>query len=207
MKKIFLLFVSVMLASANPTRVLAQIAPSIVFTSSVNGTISPVTPTLSWSTSGAATCTAASSPIDAKWSGSVATSGSLAVGPITVATTYNLTCSSVSDATATLSWSAPTLNTDGSQITDLAGFKAYEIINSAPVLTTTMTGAQYTSVQILNLVQGTHTFYVTAFNTGGIESSPSNQGSKTIVAAASASKSLLVDVQKKPAPPQIMTVR
>lgn len=207
MKRIFLVFLSVMLATISPMRAIAQVAPSIVFTVSVNGTISPVTPTLTWSTASAVSCTAASSPVDPKWTGTVATSGSVVVGPITVATTYNIICSSAADTTATLSWVAPTLNTDGTQITDLAGFKAYEVINNTPVLTTTMNGAQFTSVPIINLAQGVHTFYVTAFNTAGIESSPSNQGSKIISAGASDSKSLLVEIAKKPAPPQTLNVR
>lgn len=207
MKRIFLICMSLMFATANPINAVAQIAPTLVFTVSVNGTISPVTPTLSWSTNGASVCTAASSPVDAKWNGTVATSGSVVAGPVTSPTTYNLTCASASDTTATLSWVAPSLNTDGTQLTDLAGFKAYEVIGTNNVLTTTMNAPNYTSVPIVNLSVGSHTFFVTAYNSAGVESSPSNQGTKVIVAGTSASKSLLVDVQKKSAPPTTLTVK
>lgn len=182
------------------------VAPTVSLTFSVNGTLSPVTPTLIWSSAGASVCTASSSPVDSKWSGAVATSGTLAVGPITAATTYTLTCSNAVNTSANLSWVAPTLNTDGTSLTDLAGFKAYEVIAGSPVLTTTLNNASFTNVNIINLVPGIHTFYVTAFNANGIESSPSNSGSKTILIAESTSKNVVVPVEKKAAPP-VLTVR
>lgn len=178
-------------------QVASAATPVVVFNYSVNSQYSPVTPTLTWSSNAVSSCKASSSPYDSKWTGVVPLSGSKAVGPISVNTSYTLTCYAASDTTATLSWTAPYLNTDGSQLTNLAGFKAYEVMSTGPVLTSTINGPQYTSLPVVNLAIGTHTFYVTAFNTTGVESAPSNTGSKTIVAATSASKTVSVPVKKK----------
>lgn len=185
----------------------AQTTPSVVFTYSVNGTISPVTPTLTWSSSGASACSASSTPSDPLWTGTVALSGSKTVTAITTQTVYNITCSTASDTTATLSWTPPTTNTDGTALTNLAGFKAYEVVNGSNVLKTDLPLPSYTQVAISSLAIGTHTFVVTAYNALGTESGPSNQASKTIVAAASTTQSVTVPVQKKPSPPQTLTAK
>ena len=83
---------------------------------------------------------------------------------------------------AVLSWDPPTTNTDGSSLTDLAGFKAYYgtasgnygiIIDVGNVFTYTVTG----------LSNGTYYFVVTAYDTSGNESGFSNEVSKTISGA------------------------
>lgn len=185
----------------------AQAAPTVNFTNTVSGTISPVTPTLTWSSTGAATCTASSSPSDPLWNGSVATSGTLAVGPVTAQTSYSLTCTSASDTTATLSWVAPTLNTDGTALTNLTGYKVYEVVGTTPTLVSTITSPTTLTTAFNNLAIGTHTYQVTATNSSGIESDPSNQGSKTIAAATSATQSLVVPVFKKSRAPGSHSVK
>jgi hypothetical protein len=206
MKKILFPILSLMLAFISPISS-AQVVPTVVLNYSTNGSVSPVTPTLTWSTANAVSCTATSNPSDSLWSGPLGTSGSVTVSPIKVATTYNINCVSASDTTATLSWTAPTLNTDGTALTDLAGFRAYEVINGTGVLVSDMNQPNYVSLPIINLSVGTHTFYVTAYNTSLVESSPSSQGSKTIVGSASTVQSVTVPVSKKPAPPQTLTVK
>jgi hypothetical protein len=82
---------------------------------------------------------------------------------------------------ATLSWSAPTQNTDGSPATDLAGYRIYhgtsvdELNDVAEV-----TGATNTSYTASQLASGTHYFAVTAYNAAGVESTLSTIGAKTI---------------------------
>lgn len=196
---VVVLLATITIAGATP--------PSMTFTFTVDKTVSPVTPTLTWSSSGATDCNATASPVDTKWLGSVGASGSKTVGPITSSTTYTLTCSTAIDSTATLSWTAPTLNTDGTTITDLAGFNAYEIIGGSPVLFSHMTQANYVSLPVVNLLPGLHSFYVTAYNLGGSESAPSGTGTKTILAAETTVKSVAVNISKQPSPPITLTVK
>ena len=189
------------------TRGFGQSTPTVVLNYSVNSNFSPITPTLTWSSNGVTACTATSSPTDAKWTGSVATSGSLAVGPITVTTIYTLTCTNPTDSTATFSWTAPTLNTDGTNLTDLAGFKLYAGANGTGTLAATINGASTTTYQLTGLSIGTYSWYLTAFNAAGAESGPSNNASKTIFAGTSAAQNVTVQVVKKAAPPANLTVR
>lgn len=82
---------------------------------------------------------------------------------------------------ATLSWTAPAVNTDGSILNDLAGYYV-EYGNSASALTQTVdiTGAANTNTTINNLSAGTYYFAVVAYSSLGTESAPSPTVSKTI---------------------------
>jgi hypothetical protein len=86
-----------------------------------------------------------------------------------------------STGTASLSWTAPTLDTNGSPITDLAGYNIYYGKSS-----TTLTNAiavnnpSSGSYVIHNLAPGTWYFAVVAYNTQAVESSFSNIVSKTL---------------------------
>jgi hypothetical protein len=83
--------------------------------------------------------------------------------------------------TATLSWTAPTHDTNGSPITNLAGYNLYYGKTS-----TTMTSViavndpASASYVIRNLAAGTWYFAVVAYNTQAVESTFSNVVSKTI---------------------------
>jgi Putative Ig domain len=83
--------------------------------------------------------------------------------------------------TATVSWSAPTENVNGTALTDLAGFNIY-YGSSAGSLTqkVQVTNAQATSYVVNGLGQGTWYFVVTAYTSDGTESAQSSVGSKTI---------------------------
>jgi hypothetical protein len=82
---------------------------------------------------------------------------------------------------ATLSWTAPTENTDGSPITDLAGFHIYYGTDeSAPSQTIDVTGATATSYVISGLTPGTYYFTVVSYNSSGIDSADSNVAVKAI---------------------------
>jgi len=200
MKKLFTLLALL------PVVAFSQTVPTVTLSAATDTLITPITPTLTWSSTGVASCVASSSPSDTKWTGPVATSGTLAVTPILVPTTYTLTCTTAPDTTATLTWTAPTLNTDGTTVTNLSGFKVYEMVGTTPTLISTIAGGTVTSATVPNLSLGTHTFYVTAYNSSGVESAGSNQGSKTIVATQSANKTVSLSVQKKPAAPASFTV-
>jgi hypothetical protein len=85
-----------------------------------------------------------------------------------------------SDNITTLSWEAPTTNTDGTSLINLTQYKIYysqnlsDLTNSKPLVI-----APYTTAEIDNLASGTWYFTVTAVNSFGKESSPSNIASKT----------------------------
>ena len=81
----------------------------------------------------------------------------------------------------TLSWSAPTLNTNGTILNDLAGYYInYGTSATALSQTVTVTGATSTTYTVANLVPGTYYFSVTAYSSAGTESTPSPTVSKTI---------------------------
>lgn len=84
-------------------------------------------------------------------------------------------------ASITLSWDAPTTNEDGTQLTDLAGYKIYYskisgiydkllVVDAGNVLTKTL----------VNFCDGIYYFVATAYDTSGNESKYSNEVSKTI---------------------------
>jgi hypothetical protein len=83
--------------------------------------------------------------------------------------------------TATLSWTAPTHNTDGSPITGLAGYHIYYGTDeNAPSQTITVTGPASTTYVVQGLAPGTYFFTVVAYNTSGADSTDSNVSVKTI---------------------------
>jgi hypothetical protein len=111
-------------------------------------------------------------------------------------TTYTLTCTGTGGSasqsatvtvtpattgTATLSWAAPTTNTDGTAVTTLSGYHIY-YGTSASALTqsVTVTDPTSTGYEITGLTSGTWYFAVAADASDGTESAMSNLGTKTI---------------------------
>jgi hypothetical protein len=82
---------------------------------------------------------------------------------------------------ATLSWTAPTQNIDGSTLMDLAGYRVY-YGTSASALTQVIDVpiAQATSYVVRDLAQNTYYFAIAAYTFSGAESSQSNVVSKKI---------------------------
>jgi hypothetical protein len=94
---------------------------------------------------------------------------------------FNVTVQAVAVGSATLTWTPPTTNTDGSPLNNLAGYKVYwgTSLGSYPN-STTLSNPGLTSYVVTNLAPGTYYFVATAFNTVGAESSFSGVASKTI---------------------------
>jgi hypothetical protein len=93
----------------------------------------------------------------------------------------NVTQNSSGNGSATLSWSPPTQNTDGSPATDLAGYRVYHGMSvSALSMLATVPGATTASYVANQLGSGTHYFAVAAYTSSGMESALSAVGSKTI---------------------------
>jgi hypothetical protein len=82
---------------------------------------------------------------------------------------------------ATVSWTPPTRNTDGSTLTNLAGFRiSYGTSSSALTNTVQVSNASVSRYVIENLSGGTWYFAVRAYNSTGKESTPSGVVSKRI---------------------------
>jgi hypothetical protein len=94
---------------------------------------------------------------------------------------FTITVTEPEPGSVTLSWVAPTENTDGSSITDLAGYRivygpsASTMYNSANV-----SNAGVTTYTLENLAPGTYYFALKAYTNSGTESDLSNVVSKVI---------------------------
>lgn len=125
----------------------------------------------------------------------MATSGARTTGAINSSTTFTLSCTGAGGTTvqsaavtvtaptgtATLSWSAPTTNTDGTPVTTLAGYHVYYgMTQGALTQSVQVIGATNTTYEISGLKSGTWYFAVTADAQDGAESPQSAIGSKTI---------------------------
>ncbi len=83
--------------------------------------------------------------------------------------------------TATLSWTPPTQNSDGSSLTNLAGYHLrYGTSAAALTNTVTLANAGLATYVITNLASGTWYFALTAYNASGEESDLSGVVSKLI---------------------------
>lgn len=109
-------------------------------------------------------------------------SASLAAFTITVAAAASTTNPTPpTQGTATVSWTAPAQNTDGSTITNLSGYViSYGSSPSAMTQTVTVSDPSATSFTIHSLVAGTWYFAVSAVETGGVSSALSAVVSTTI---------------------------
>lgn len=83
--------------------------------------------------------------------------------------------------TATLSWQAPTSNTDGAALTDLSGYRIYYSMNPDDLTQTVqLTGLGLQTYVIDDLGTGTWYFAIRAVTSAGVESAFSDIVSKTI---------------------------
>ena len=87
----------------------------------------------------------------------------------------------VSNGGAELSWTPPTQNTDGSSITNLAGYRiAYGTSPNALTQTVQVANVGITRYSIDNLSPGTYYFAVRAYTSNGTESTNSNVSTKIV---------------------------
>ncbi len=89
--------------------------------------------------------------------------------------------STTTTGSATLSWTPPTSNTDGSTLTNLAGYRILYGTSSGSLNKTVQVANPGTSRYVVeNLAAGTWYFSVRAYSTTGVESTTSNTASATI---------------------------
>lgn len=93
----------------------------------------------------------------------------------------DVTAAAAGTGSATLSWTVPTENTNGTPATNLAGYHIYYGTNPGELNTVIdVPGAKTTEYEISNLRSGTYYFAVAAYNSQGVDSADSNEESKTI---------------------------
>ncbi len=139
-----------------------------------DGTTQTITSTVTWGSSNTAVATISNS------SSSYGLATGVAAGTVTISAVSGSVSSSTiltvtSSSSGTLSWGAPTTNTDGTALTNLGGYKVYYGTSSG-VYTTAVNVGNVLSYKVANLTSG-HTYYfaVTAYNTSNVESSYSNE--------------------------------
>jgi serine protease len=173
----------------------AQTAGVVTLRANTTSASGSVVPVLTWSTTPVATSCRASGG----WSGTKAASGTQTLTRINATTNFTLTCS-WGTGSARVSWVAPTSNTDGSALTNLAGFRVYYGTSSTSF-------SKYASVSditsrattIGSLAPGTWYFMVRVLNTNQVESANSNVASKA-VAGATAAKTVGITITGTPTP-------
>ena len=94
---------------------------------------------------------------------------------------FSITVNAVSLGSVTLDWTPPTQNDDGSDLTDLDGYKIYwgTTPGSYPN-SVTLENEGLTSYVVENLAPGTYEFVATSFNTARVESVYSNPATKVV---------------------------
>ncbi len=198
MKKIVTCLIVLGLALACYSSVSAQ---EIIFTTQTTTGTEVVTPVLTWDTHPAADDCIATGD----WVGAKGPSGTETLPDITSSATYNLICNWLEDSVR-LDWIAPTENTDGTPLTDLASYSIYQGSGpddrSGPVYKDIDAGVVTYVVEPLSL--GSYCWVGTAINARGIESIFSNETCK-IVGESDATQSVGITVNPKPNSPTGLT--
>jgi hypothetical protein len=192
MKKILALLVLL------PLSALAQ-SVTVNLSASVTSGLAPLTTVLTWTSTGATTCVGSNG-----WTGTKTLSGTQTMTGLLASKTYVLTCSAAS-GTANATWVAPTQNTDGTPLTNLAGYKLYYANSTAGVPTATpivINDKLATAYSISGLAAGSWYFGAKAFNTSGTDSDMSAVATKTIV-TPSAVATQIITIETKPMPPVV----
>jgi Fibronectin type III domain len=164
-------------------------APTVSLAASPSTVLTGANTSLTWSSTNATSCTASGG-----WLGSRATSGSSTTGALNTTTIYALACTGAGgtanktatvtvaaafNGAATLSWAAPTTNTDGTPMTPLSGYTIYYGTSPSALSHSIPASATATSYEITGLAPGTWYFAVAAVAKVGTTSAISNVGSET----------------------------
>ena len=95
---------------------------------------------------------------------------------------FSIAVRAATTGSATLSWTPPTTNSDGSPLVGLAGFRiVYGQVSRQYSQVLDIPSAAVTSAMVESLATGTWYFAVKAYTSAGVESDLSNEASKTIL--------------------------
>ena len=93
---------------------------------------------------------------------------------------FSITVDAISLGSVTLNWTAPTLNEDGTALTDLAGYRIHWGTGSGSYPNSEPVDKSMTTYVVEGLAPGTYEFVATAINEAGVESTYSNTATKTV---------------------------
>jgi hypothetical protein len=94
---------------------------------------------------------------------------------------FSITVNAIGLGSVTLNWTAPTQNEDGTQLTDLAGYKLYWGTTPGNYTeSATIDNPSVTTYMVDNLTPGTYEFVATAYNVSGVESQYSGAATKVV---------------------------
>ncbi len=160
--------------------------PTVSLSASPSAIVAGESTTLQWSAQNAEWCNA-----DGAWSGSKAMSGSLEINNLSQTSTFEITCGAAANQAIALAsvnvakllnlqWSAPTHNTDGSPVGELAGYNLYLGETSGNyTLHQQIEDSEIRSAEV-QLPPGSYYFALTAINAEGIESEHSAEVFSTV---------------------------
>ena len=192
MKKSLLLIALSLAAGA----VQAQTAGIVTLRANKTSATGSLVPVLTWSTNPVAKSCVASGG----WSGTKGASGSQTLSTIKATTSYALTCS-WSTGSAVVRWTAPTANTNGSTLTNLAGYRVYYGTSSSSFpQSVTVNDVTALNATVSPLAAGTWYFKVRTLNANQVESTDSNVASKSVAGATSAG-SVKITISGSTTPP------
>lgn len=180
-------------------------AQTVTFGASVTNADETLTTALTWDAPGASGCVGAGHE---SWNGEKTAAGTQQLPAISLSGTYalTLTCTFPGDTSARLTWVAPTKNTDGSALTNLAGYRIlWGTSASALNQVIQLPNPAAVSYTVESLSPGPKYFGVKAYNSVGVESNVSNVATKTITAATTREASVSLTVNPKPEAVQQLT--
>jgi len=175
----------------------AQVMPTMVFYTTPAKGPAPLTVKITWKCTGAVGAVASGA-----WTGERPTAGTETI-VVNEKGKYVLTCHG-NTPDAQLTWTIPTTNTDGSTITNLAGFKIYvstdsgAVPDASPITVANPTATTYT---VESLPVGANYFAMKAYNTNGADSSITGTVSAELPATAIAMERWITITQYPPNPP------
>jgi hypothetical protein len=106
---------------------------------------------------------------------------SATASPTVAAATPTPGAANTGTGSATLSWTPPTQNSDGSALVTLAGYRVYYGTSAGNLSQTIqLSNPGLTSYVVGNLASGTYYFAIAAYTSSGVEGALSNVGSKTV---------------------------
>jgi hypothetical protein len=108
---------------------------------------------------------------------------SVSDGKSTVAlASFNILVSATTLGSATLSWTPPTQNTDGTSLTNLSGYRIYYGTDPSSLASSIqITNGGLTSYTVGSLTPATYYFAIAAYTADGVEGAQSAVGRKTIM--------------------------
>ena len=179
---------------------MAAIAAKPVINLSITSVAGAISPVAAWSVTGAVSCAGSGA-----WSGQKPLSGTETLPPQTANGEITLTC--VSDkGTSTVEWTVPTQNTNGSALTNLAGYYIHEgAVSGMLFITLSVDNPAITALDVES-PPGPRYWAMRAVDSAGEQSDLTPEVTK-IVQADTATKTVPFTVQTVPNAPSNITIK